>query len=435
MKKISIFLIPLFFAFITFSVFAATKDFKDWYQFSSNSQTHNFSLLFPKDWQIKYLDDKTELLIPQNAASNKNGFIVREFSNQSYNMVINYFASDGLTITEIKDVFVAGKDEDLLGKQATYKNKNSNNLSVITLFKRGHTVITISNPNNQFADIYNDIVNSLKFNDKWKTYINSKYQFSFIYHKDFVINETDNELNVKPSSSTDTIFTISKIGKPQITFLNQQAYQTDSLEMIDSFAFFDLDLTNKLHNYQNFFDVPDQHPNAKAINSLYDDGILKGYDDGSFKPNGEVTRAELLKMIVSALSSPSINDFNNCFPDVKNDWFAPYVCYAKKYNWVDGFKDGKFHPNDKVTRVEAIKIIINGFFNGKIGNEVLKDNSVDDIHLNEWYGKYFIFADNRDLLDKQHVIEKGSQSLYLPLKNITRKEVAETIYRIKNLPR
>jgi hypothetical protein len=138
-------------------------------------------------------------------------------------------------------------------------------------------------------------------------------------------------------------------------------------------------------------------------------------------------------MIVSALASPGLNDFNNCFSDVQKEWFAPYVCYAKNHNWISGLNDGKFHPNDKVNRVEAIKIIISGFFNGKFSSEELKNISVSDIKTSEWYGKYFIFADNRDLLDKQHIVKKGSNYSYLPLKNITRKEVSETIFRIKNL--
>ncbi|MBP9770597.1 S-layer homology domain-containing protein, partial [Candidatus Gracilibacteria bacterium] len=122
-----------------------------------------------------------------------------------------------------------------------------------------------------------------------------------------------------------------------------------------------------------------------------------------------------------------------CFPDVQKEWFAPYICYAKDHKWISGFADGKFHPNDKVTRVESIKIIVNGFFNGKIIPEKLENTSINDIKVSEWYGKYFIFADNRDLLDKQHIVKNGSNYAYLPLKNITRKEVAEIIFRIKNL--
>lgn len=431
MKKFSIFLLFCFFASAMLSATAATTD---WYQFNSNSSTHGFSLRFPKDWQIKILDDKTEFLTPNGTSAKQNGFTVQEFSDQSYSTVINYFASDDKVVTETRDIFVIADDEDLLGKQATYQQKSSGDTEVITLFKRGRTVITISRGNNKFKDIYTAIVNSFNFNDKWQTYIDERNKFSFIYPEDFILNDEGADVTVKPSHGTNAIFTIAKNqGKPVITYIDQQFYKDDSLEMMDSFYFFNLDLTGKLQAYKNFSDVTNLHPNAKAINSLYQDGIIKGYDDGKFRPDGEITRAELVKMIVSALASPGLNDFNGCFPDVQKEWFAPYVCYAKNYNWVGGFKDGKFHPNDKVNRVEALKIIINGFFNGKISPEELKNKSATDIKVSEWYGKYFIFADNRDLLDTQHLVNNGSKSLYLPLKNITRKEVAETIFRIQNL--
>ncbi|MCX6734419.1 MAG: S-layer homology domain-containing protein [Candidatus Peregrinibacteria bacterium] len=437
MKKFSIFLFFCIFISATFTevALAKTPNSTDWYQFNSNSSAHRFQFRFPRDWQLKTLDDKTELLSPIGTADSKLNLVVQEFNDQSYNSVINYFVTQDQLVIEVKDIFVQAQDEDLIGKQANYQNKSTGEKEVVTLFKRGRTIITISNNINSFSDVYNQIINSFDFNDKWHSYIDVKKKFSFIYPSDFILVDGISQVDVKPSSTSNSIFTVAKNQtKPKIIYADQKLYKEDSIEIMDSFSFFDLDLTGKLHAYQNFSDVTDLQPNAKAINLLYKDGIIKGYDDGKFRPDGEVTRAELTKMIVSALSSPGINDFNSCFPDVKKEWFAPYVCYAKDHKWISGFSDGQFHPNDKVTRVEAIKIIVNGFFNGKIVPEELKNNSANDIKLNEWYGKYFIFSDNRDLLDKQHVLKNGSSYAYLPLKNITRKEVAETIFRIKNLP-
>ena len=80
--------------------------------------------------------------------------------------------------------------------------------------------------------------------------------------------------------------------------------------------------------------------------------------------------------------------------------------------------------------MEAIKIILEVLFSSKIDSrEKLMDKTVVDIELDEWYAKYFIFADNRKLLDKHHVQENSIGYSYFPDKNITRKEVAEMIYR------
>lgn len=436
MKKFSIFLFFCIFVSTTFTAVALTKipNSTEWYQFNSNSSAHKFYFRFPRDWQLKTLDDKTQLLSPAGTTDNKEGFVIQEFNDQSYNSVINYFTTEDQLSTEVKDVFVPAQDDDLLGKQVTYQKKSSGDKEIVTLFKRGRTIVTISNKNLENNEIYFKIISSFDFNDKWHSYIDVKNKFSFIYPSDFVLVDGTSQVDVKPSSISNPIFTVSKNQtKPKIIYADQKSYKEDSLEMMDSFSFFDLDLTGKLLAYQNFPDVQDSQPNSKAINLLYKDGIIKGYEDGKFRPDNEVTRAELTKMIVSALATPEINKFSSCFPDVQKEWFAPYICYARGHKWLSGFSDGKFHPNDKVTRVEAIKIIINGFFNGKIAPEKIKNISFSDINLTEWYGKYFIFADNRDLLDKQHVLKNGSGNAYLPLKNITRKEVAETIFRIKNL--
>lgn len=436
MKKFSIFLFFCVFISATFTAVALEKtpNSTEWYQFNSNSSTHKFYFRFPRDWQLKTLDDKTQLLSPNGTTNSKEGFVVQEFNDQSYNSVVNYFATQDNLVIDLKDIFIPAKDDDLVGKQATYQMKSSGEIEVVTLLKRGRTIITISNKNIKNSDIYFKIINSFDFNDKWHSYIDVKNKFSFIYPSDFILIDGGSQVDVKPSAISNSIFTISKNQtKPKIIYTDQKSYKEDSLEMMDSFSFFDLDLTGKLHAYQNFPDVPDAQPNSKAINLLYKDGIIKGYEDGKFRPDSEVTRAELTKMIVSALATPEISKFSSCFPDVQKEWFAPYICYAKDHKWISGFADGKFHPNDKVTRVESIKIIVNGFFNGKIIPEKLENTSINDIKVSEWYGKYFIFADNRDLLDKQHIVKNGSNYAYLPLKNITRKEVAEIIFRIKNL--
>ena len=60
----------------------------------------------------------------------------------------------------------------------------------------------------------------------------------------------------------------------------------------------------------------------------------------------------------------------------------------------------------------------------------LKNTAVGDIRRGDWFSRYFNFADNENLLDKQHIETDGTAYFYFPQNKMTRKEVAETLYRI-----
>ncbi|MFH1534343.1 MAG: S-layer homology domain-containing protein [Nitrospirota bacterium] len=209
---------------------------------------------------------------------------------------------------------------------------------------------------------------------------------------------------------------------PRMDYYNQYV-----IEMVESFEFFDMDVVEKL--FTTFPDVTEDHLNRTAINALAEREIIAGYPDGTFKPDDEINRAELTKMVVATRLEPDPDVYKNCFPDVNDQWFAPYICYAKEQVWVDGYDDGTFKPNQKITRVEAIKVILEVLFEEIEEGESLEGQTALDVYADEWYSKYFIFADNRGLLDKQHITLSDEGYNYYPSKNISRKEVAESIYR------
>lgn len=101
-------------------------------------------------------------------------------------------------------------------------------------------------------------------------------------------------------------------------------------------------------------------PYRTAIEYLAEQGIVSGYPDGTFKPQNQINRAELLKILVGGSGlQPSVEDYHNCFPDVGKEWFAAYVCYAKSEKWIDGYPDGTFKPDKTVNNAEAIKMMVN----------------------------------------------------------------------------
>lgn len=171
-----------------------------------------------------------------------------------------------------------------------------------------------------------------------------------------------------------------------------------------------------------FSDVDQSNPNQTAINFLQNLGILKGYEDGSFVPEGNVNRAELLKILLETKNlSEKDKMYGDCFPDVLEEWFAPYVCYAKRQGWVDGYADGYFRPGNVVSRAEALKMMVN-----VLGIELYTIPAppvYEDTEYSEWYYPYVKTAHRLGLLE-----EAGTE--FFPGKEATRGEVSENIFRI-----
>ncbi len=162
------------------------------------------------------------------------------------------------------------------------------------------------------------------------------------------------------------------------------------------------------------------NPNKEAIEFLYQNGIISGYDDGSFQPAKSINRAELLKILVEAKTeTPKVEDYNNCFPDVKNEWFAPYICYAKSQKWIEGYPDGSFRPGLLVNKAEAIKMLIN---TQNIPIDTINGWVFDDIDNNEWYAPFIQTAKNKGLISTSNFI-------YGIGNYMSRGEISENLFR------
>lgn len=169
-----------------------------------------------------------------------------------------------------------------------------------------------------------------------------------------------------------------------------------------------------------FSDVPETHENATAISYFKNMGYVGGYDDGTFKPVDLVSRAEFLKILLEVVDADFAGGiYEKCFTDVQSGWFEVYVCYASKSGLVGGYDDGHFRPERTVSRVEAVKMILNAL-------EVEIPTSVDeqpffDIALNDWYAPYA-------KVSKDLGIMKGR--MFLPHLSLTRASTVQLIYDI-----
>ena len=101
---------------------------------------------------------------------------------------------------------------------------------------------------------------------------------------------------------------------------------------------------------QKFWDVPKDHWAFEYISELVDRGIISGYEDGSFRPNSTVTRAEWAKIMVLAAGLP-VSDNNVYFHDMSGHWANVYINTAKDY--LAAYADGTFKPDQAAVREDV----------------------------------------------------------------------------------
>lgn len=110
-----------------------------------------------------------------------------------------------------------------------------------------------------------------------------------------------------------------------------------------------------------FTDVSTGSKYYEAVNRLSELGIINGYEDGSFRPDNNVTRAEFSKIIVGMMNKTTeakSTPPSSAFDDVNQvQWCIPYVNYLTANGVIKGYADATFRPSNIITYAEAATII------------------------------------------------------------------------------
>ena len=123
----------------------------------------------------------------------------------------------------------------------------------------------------------------------------------------------------------------------------------DDEQKRDSFVGYDCKFTD--------VDIPQNTWYGRALMNLDLLGIVKGYEDGTFRPNQPVSRAEFV-VLLSRIHELEAGE--KSFPDVpKTHWAYDAIAAAGAAGWINGYEDGTFRPNESVKRIEAVKMINN----------------------------------------------------------------------------
>jgi hypothetical protein len=180
-----------------------------------------------------------------------------------------------------------------------------------------------------------------------------------------------------------------------------------------------------------FKDLPTNHSAYEAVIYLKGKGILQGYEDGTFRPNQAVNRAEAVKILVAPLISPEeLAKFTaaSVFSDVATDaWYKSYVEAARtKLRIIDGPPaKSTFRGSAPIQKAEFLKMLelSQGVDPVAAYGDMRQPLATDVANANDWYFPYMRYA----IASSMTMISQ--EGLLLPAKELTRSEVAVLLYR------
>jgi hypothetical protein len=158
--------------------------------------------------------------------------------------------------------------------------------------------------------------------------------------------------------------------------------------------------------------------------------IITGYPDGSFKPEGNITRAEMCTLLMKTRSQLSSQESTGeasvvtAFKDVASKhWAAKFIANASKLGVVKGYPDGSFKPNGKITRAEGLAMIAR--FAG-ISEETYA-RQFRDVNDSLWAAKIIAGA------YKAGILKYLEMKPFEPNRQLTRSETVEMLYRTETV--
>ena len=147
------------------------------------------------------------------------------------------------------------------------------------------------------------------------------------------------------------------------------------------------DVRDANYTRQNkFTDVSNDAWYCSAVSTLSAMGIISGYPDATFRPNASITRAEFAAIAtrfdVNGDKTPA------SFNDIAGHWAKDEIAVAANNGWVNGYEDGSFRPQNKITRAETMSLV-NRVLNRKpeTAEDLLENMAkwTDNADTNAWY--------------------------------------------------
>ncbi|HZD60031.1 MAG TPA: N-acetylmuramoyl-L-alanine amidase [Anaerolineae bacterium] len=181
-----------------------------------------------------------------------------------------------------------------------------------------------------------------------------------------------------------------------------------------------------LPTYAAFSDVPSSAYYYTAVNSLASKGIISGFADGKFRPNEPVTRAQMAKLLAAAKGFPLTSEttVSISFSDVPSGyWGTDYIMASAAAGIVSGYPDGTFRPDRPITRAELARML---FLATGTPAFTPTNPTFSDVS-----SRYWAFCDIETMVFCG-IVNGYPDGTFCPAEQATRAQTAVTLYKMLN---
>ncbi|MCW9134340.1 S-layer homology domain-containing protein [Bacillus paramycoides] len=172
-----------------------------------------------------------------------------------------------------------------------------------------------------------------------------------------------------------------------------------------------------------FNDVPEDHWSTKAIYDLANRKVVAGYGNGKFGFGDNVTRGQVARMIYAYVKPADADaSFKNPFTDIKGHMFEKEILALAKAGIINGYDNGKFGPDDILTREQMAQVLTNAF-----KFKTTKTTTFTDVDKNSWALKAI------SALEENGVTAGTGSDKYSPQMHVTREQYSQFLYNSINV--
>ncbi len=175
-----------------------------------------------------------------------------------------------------------------------------------------------------------------------------------------------------------------------------------------------------------------------SISTLAQFNIINGYEDGTFRPKANITRAEFTKIICKTFLLETSEQINEQFADVGgNHWAKDYIYTAKKLGIINGTSPTTFAPDDNITYEQAIKMIVASL---GYNEEAAQKGGYPEGYI--MVADELVLLDNikyepKELATRENIVYMIENALHVPFYflsesngKVVREESVDTLYKI-----
>lgn len=260
-----------------------------------------------------------------------------------------------------------------------------------------------------------------------KDQIKSPIKIKYLYSDNGKISSVEDKLNVEANKPTDNQ---NQNNTNNGSSTNNSSKNDKNKNSNDSLNKENKNNKKDKNNNEIFISYSDisNHWANPFITDLASKDIIKGYPDGTFKPNNKIIRGDFFLLVNNIINDKDTISTNNTFKDLNDAYYSNAIKNLADLNIISGYSDNTIKPNNLITREEVAVVIDRLLLHF---NKNLDDNNNISFSDNEDISNWAQGSINK--LTNNGIINGYTDNTIKPKQDITRGEVAKLLYTVINL--